>query len=78
MGPDESAVQHSMRFRKVSTRYPHMVALAYDRDIAAAAADPDDVVAERVAAYERAQGWEPRDWYAIGRGERDPTAGEWE
>jgi len=31
------------------------------------------VVAQRVAAYEVEQGGEPRDWYAIGREERDPT-----
>jgi hypothetical protein len=65
------AVAHSVRFRRVSNRYPHMVAMAYDRDLAAAAADGDEQVAGRVAAYERAQEWEPRDWYAIGAEERE-------
>ncbi len=64
--PDDPRVQHSNRFRHVSNRYPYMVAMAYDRDLAAAAADSDEEVAARVAAYERAQGLKPRDWYAIG------------
>jgi hypothetical protein len=67
----ELAVAHSQRFRLVSTRYPHMVALAYDRDVAAAAVDTDDQVAAKVAEWERAQGVEPRDWHAIGADERD-------
>jgi hypothetical protein len=70
------AVRHSDRFRRVSTKYPSMVARAYDGDITAAEADSDGDVAARVAAWERAQGWEPRDWYAIGRGEWDPDFGE--
>jgi hypothetical protein len=64
-------VQHSNRFRRVSTRYPHTVALAYERDIEQAAQDSDEQVAARVAEWERAQGQEPRDWAAIGREERD-------
>jgi hypothetical protein len=67
-GP-QNAIAHSNRFRRVSNRYPHMVALAYDLDIVAAARDTDEQVAERVAAYERAQGWTPRNWKAIGRSE---------
>jgi hypothetical protein len=69
--PDDPRVQHSNRFRHVSNRYPYMVAMAYDRDLAAAAADSDEEVAARVAAYERAQGLKPRDWYAIGAEERN-------
>jgi hypothetical protein len=64
------AVAHSKRFRKVSTRYPYIVAMAYEHDIARAAAASDEEVAERVAAYEEAYGWGPRDWVAIGREER--------
>jgi hypothetical protein len=65
-----AGIRHSQRFRKVSNRYPHMVARAYGRDIEAAAGDSDEQVAARVAAWERAQGWEPRDWQAIGADER--------
>jgi hypothetical protein len=68
---DDVALAHSRRFRQVSTLYPRCVAEAYDGDIAAAAADSDEQVAARVAEWERAQGLEPRDWYAVGREERD-------
>ena len=69
-------IDHSQRFRQVSNLYPHMVALAYGRDLAAAAEASDEDVARRVAAYERGRGWTPRDWSAIGREERgdDPPA----
>ena len=70
-GHDDLAVRHSKRFRRVSTRYPRMVAEAYAGDIAAADADPDHVVAANVAAWEVANGRPPRDWYAIGDTERD-------
>ena len=64
-------IEHSLRFRKVSTLYPRLVAKAYDGDIAAATADSDDDVAAIVAAWERAHGLEPRDWHRIGAEERD-------
>jgi hypothetical protein len=64
-------IAHSRRFRKVSNRYPRTVAFAYNGDIATAASDSDEQVAARVADWERAQGWEPRDWHAIGCEERD-------
>jgi hypothetical protein len=64
--PFDLGWMHSMRFRKVSNLYPRMVAFAYDRDIARAFMDSDEQVAATVAAWERAQGWEPRDWVAIG------------
>ena len=66
------AVQHSNRFRKVSTLFPHMVARAYDRDLARAMADTDEQVLATVAAWEQANGLEPQDWQAIGRTEHDP------
>lgn len=62
---------HSDRFRRVSTLYPGMVANAYDGDIGRAAYATDEEVREAVATYERSQGRRPRDWYAIGRDERD-------
>jgi hypothetical protein len=65
----EAAVSHSERFRKVSNRYPHVVAEAYGGDLARAARDTDEQVAETVATWERAQGVEVRDWPAIGREE---------
>lgn len=64
-------VRHSFRFRKVSNRYPQVVALAYEHDLARAAADSDEQVAATVAAWEHSQGIEPRDWHAIGAAERD-------
>jgi hypothetical protein len=64
-------VAHSERFRKVSNRYPKVVAQAYDGDLERAASDTDEQVAAKVAAWEEAQGREARDWYAIGREERD-------
>lgn len=64
---------HSLRFRRVSTRYPHMVTLAFDHNLAWAMASTDDEVAATVADYERTQGWEPRDWQAIGAEERDDS-----
>jgi hypothetical protein len=45
------------------------VTYAYGGDLARAMADDDAQVAATVAAWERAQGWEPREWYAIGREE---------
>jgi hypothetical protein len=65
------AIDHSIRFRKVNTRYPNIVAMAYGRDLEAAAAASDEEVAATVAAWERAQGLEPRDWQAVGADERD-------
>ena len=59
-------VAHSVRFRKVANRYPRRVAEAYDGDIAAAAAASDEEVAARVAAWERSQGLDPRDWRRLG------------
>ena len=70
----QDAVRHSMRFRRVSTRYPLRVTEAYDGDIARAAADTDEQVAAKVAEWERRQGLEPRDWRAIGADERDEAA----
>jgi hypothetical protein len=64
------AVAHSLRFREVATGYPHAVALAYGRDLAAAAADSDEQVAARVAAWEIAEGIEPRDWHELGAEQR--------
>jgi hypothetical protein len=65
----ELAVQHSERFRKVSTRYPHVVTQAYDGDIEQAQQDDDETVAARVADFERSRGY-LSDWHAIGRAER--------
>jgi hypothetical protein len=65
------AVLHSIRFRKVSNRYPHRVTEAYGGDIAAAAADDDATVAARVAEWERANGTVVRDWRRQGESERD-------
>jgi hypothetical protein len=65
----ERRLGHSARFRKVSNRYPHVVAQAYDGYLEAAAADSDEQVAETVAWWERTQGLAPRDWHAIGRAE---------
>ena len=67
----DAAVDHGIRFRKVSTRYPHVVAQAYGGDIERAAADSDEDVAARVAIWEQAQGLPLIDWHAIGAEERD-------
>jgi hypothetical protein len=66
-----AVVRHSVRFRQVSNRYPCRVTEAYGADIQRAAGDSDEQVAATVAAWERAQGLEPRDWAAIGAKERD-------
>ena len=71
---DDLAHRHSERFRGVSYRYPRCVAEAYDGDLARAANDTDEEVAATVAAWERAHGLQPRDWYAIGREEREDDA----
>jgi hypothetical protein len=63
---EELITAHLARFRAVSNKYPRMVAYAYGGDIATAAAASDEEVAEAVAAWERSQGLEPRDWYRIG------------
>jgi hypothetical protein len=57
----DGAHQHSERFRKVSNRYPNVVARAYGRDLERAAGDSDEQVAATVAAWEREQGLEPND-----------------
>lgn len=66
-----AAVPHSVRFRKVSTRYANQVAVAYGLDLARAAADTDEEVAATVATWERAEGIPTRDWCCIGAEERD-------
>ena len=43
---------------------------AYGGDLAAAARDDDATVASWVRSYEANLGIEPRDWLAIGKGER--------
>ena len=68
------AYLHSMRFRRVSNRYPLQVTYAYGRDIARAAADSDEQVAATVAAWERREGLPVRDWPAIGRRARGRAA----
>jgi hypothetical protein len=67
----DAAEDHSLRFRKVSNRYPRRVAEAYGGDIVRAARDSDEQVAATVAEWERSQGMIPRDWRAIGSGERE-------
>lgn len=73
-GPDPFnalGIAHSNRFRRVSNRYPHQVALAYGLDIARATGDSDEVVAATVAAWEAATGQPVRDWVAFGAAERE-------
>jgi hypothetical protein len=60
------AVQHSLRFRQVSNRYPCRVAEAYDGDRVRAMADSDEQVAAMVAEWERRVGAVVRDWHAHG------------
>jgi hypothetical protein len=70
--PTPEAIAHSVRFRKVSSRYPRQVADAYREvfgDYALAMEDTDEQVAGVVAAWERGHGMEPRDWPAIGHSE---------
>jgi hypothetical protein len=69
MRPTALSIQHSLRFRKVSTLYPKLVSLAYrgHGGRRQAAKDSDKQVARRVAAWEREQGKRPRDWVAWGR-----------
>lgn len=50
-GYPELVVRHSQRFRPVGNGYPRLVALAYNHDLARAAADTDEQVAATVAAY---------------------------
>jgi hypothetical protein len=61
-----AAEAHSTRFRKVSIKYPHVVARAFGGDLDAVAAASDEQVAARVADWGRAQGLDPQDWAAIG------------
>jgi hypothetical protein len=69
--PDAAARRHTERFRKVSNPYPRLVTAAYGGDLAAAAADSDEQVAARVAAFERdVLRAEPYDWARAGRIER--------
>ena len=62
--------RHSIRFRKVSNRYPLRVAEAYSGDLDRAMAASDEQVAAVVAAWERQHGLKPRSWAAIGERER--------
>jgi hypothetical protein len=62
--------EFTIRFRKVSNRYPLRVTEAYEGDQDRAMADSDEKVAATVAAWERRQGLLVRDWRAIGREER--------
>lgn len=63
--PDATGVLHSLRFRRVSNRYPRRVAEAVGIEEASRLSDEE--VARRVAEWERAHGLEARDWYRIGR-----------
>ena len=71
MANDEASwAAHNTRFRRVANRYPMRVNEAYGGDLAAAAKDDDAAVAAWVRVYEISIGLEPRDWVAIGKGER--------
>jgi len=61
----------SERFRKVSNRYPLRVAEAYKGDLSRALSASNEEVAATVAAWERRQGLDVRDWTAMGKQERD-------
>jgi hypothetical protein len=69
--PTATAIAHSLRFRRVSNRYPRRVAEAYAGDLARALADSDAQVAAMVAKWEQQHGVPVRDWIAIGRDERE-------
>lgn len=62
-------IAHTVRFRRVSTRYPHMVTEAYGGGLARAMADSDEQVAAIVAEWEMQTRGSARDWAAIGRDE---------
>jgi len=64
---DKKAIEHSIRFRKVSDRYPRRVTEAYEG--ASAAADSDEVAA-KVEAWERRNGLIVRDWHKAPGGRR--------
>jgi hypothetical protein len=68
---DELARRHSQRFRRVSNRYPLRVTEAYGGDLEQAMADTDEEVAATVRDWERSQGLEVTNWYALGAEERD-------
>ncbi len=68
MTAQEVAVAHSMRFRKVSNRYPRRVAEAYEGDLAAAFRASEEVAAT-VAAWEATNALSVRDWRSIGMAE---------
>lgn len=72
-GVSPESIAHSLRWRAVSTRYPRRVAEAYHGDITRALRESDAAVAATVAAWEHAHGLRPRDWYAIGRCEREES-----
>ena len=69
MVSESISVAHSIRWRRVSNRYPRRVWEAYGGDIATALASTDADVARTVAAWERQHGLPVCDWYAIGREE---------
>jgi hypothetical protein len=68
---DEVARRHTARFRKVANRYPRRVAEAYGGDLIRALADSDEQVKATVAAWEKEQGHEVTNWYAVGAEERE-------
>jgi hypothetical protein len=67
------AIAHSIRFRRVTNRYPGRVAEAYGLDVERALNDSDEEVAAAVAEWERQHDIRVRDWPAIGRVERALT-----
>jgi hypothetical protein len=63
---------HSWRFRNLGGElYPRQVARAYGGDLERTAAESDDQVAARVAAWECDKGFTPIDWHALGEQFRD-------
>ncbi len=63
----ELVAQHAERFRKVWDRYPVIVVEVYAGDLAAAARDTDEQVAEKVRKWGIAHRMKPTDWARIGR-----------
>jgi hypothetical protein len=68
---DPVVIAHRWRFRNVDIRYPLRVTEAYDGDLEQAAADSDELVAGRVARWEREQVLTIRDWAMSRAEERD-------
>ena len=62
---------HNQRWRRISKKFPLIVAKAYDGDLYEALKHDEETVLRKVREFEVSKSIEPHDWLAMGREERE-------